>query len=325
MDERLLLNHHRFSTVDLDEGYSSVQAQWERHTFRSFKGPYALSWYQADLQQVSASFVEMGYDARVFCVPKVDVFRLLMPLRGRIGHRVNGRAATASPERCAVHAPEQELVLDIEPNSLFFLSLAGPFVRSALEKRFGGNGRREAVPPDLDLTAPAAAAFRSLGFWLARELDRTDSILHSSRRSLAAVEEALASLFLDALSPHVARPATRCDDLSRAQVRLIEDWMRAGVGDPLSVDDLAARAGVSVRAMQRAFQRVHGSSPRQVFLKLRLDRARQMLTEAAADTTVTSAAVDCGFFHLGRFSIRYSDAFGESPSATLARGRRRRS
>jgi transcriptional regulator GlxA family with amidase domain len=36
---------------------------------------------------------------------------------------------------------------------------------------------------------------------------------------------------------------------------------------------------------------------------------------------VTRVAMDCGFFHLGRFARDYRQAFGESPSVTLG-GRR---
>jgi AraC-like DNA-binding protein len=50
----------------------------------------------------------------------------------------------------------------------------------------------------------------------------------------------------------------------------------------------------------------------------RLEAARSMLAAGAA-STVTDAAVRCGFSHLGRFSITYRRAFGESPSDTLAR------
>jgi len=37
--------------------------------------------------------------------------------------------------------------------------------------------------------------------------------------------------------------------------------------------------------------------------------------------SVSHAAMDCGFTHLGRFAAAYRDAYGESPSRTLARAR----
>ena len=38
-------------------------------------------------------------------------------------------------------------------------------------------------------------------------------------------------------------------------------------------------------------------------------------------TSVTSAALECGFVHLARFSGYYKTAFGESPAQTLRRSR----
>lgn len=46
---------------------------------------------------------------------------------------------------------------------------------------------------------------------------------------------------------------------------------------------------------------------------------------AAPGETVTSAATECGFFHLGHFSMSYRRHFGELPSETLRRSRDRAS
>jgi transcriptional regulator GlxA family with amidase domain len=53
----------------------------------------------------------------------------------------------------------------------------------------------------------------------------------------------------------------------------------------------------------------------------RLKAARDAL-RAASPTTVTNVAAECGFFHFGRFAF-HRRAFGETPSTTLARARRR--
>ncbi len=45
---------------------------------------------------------------------------------------------------------------------------------------------------------------------------------------------------------------------------------------------------------------------------------------AAEATTVTSAALGNGFFHLPRFSAYYRAAFNEAPGQTLRRSRLRR-
>jgi AraC-like DNA-binding protein len=36
---------------------------------------------------------------------------------------------------------------------------------------------------------------------------------------------------------------------------------------------------------------------------------------------ISSIALDCGFQHLGRFSLSYRETYGESPRDTVAQGR----
>jgi transcriptional regulator GlxA family with amidase domain len=53
---------------------------------------------------------------------------------------------------------------------------------------------------------------------------------------------------------------------------------------------------------------------------LRLSQARRALTDAdSSQSTVTEIATGFGFLELGRFSVEYRRAFGESPSQTLQR------
>jgi transcriptional regulator GlxA family with amidase domain len=48
-----------------------------------------------------------------------------------------------------------------------------------------------------------------------------------------------------------------------------------------------------------------------------------LLEQGGFGVNVTAVAMQLGFFNLGRFSARYRQAFGESPSTTLQRSRGR--
>jgi transcriptional regulator GlxA family with amidase domain len=53
---------------------------------------------------------------------------------------------------------------------------------------------------------------------------------------------------------------------------------------------------------------------------MRMREAREaLLNPRSSAATVTLIAMQCGFLELGRFSVEYRSAFGESPSATLRR------
>lgn len=86
---------------------------------------------------------------------------------------------------------------------------------------------------------------------------------------------------------------------------------------------LASTLGVSSRTLHRVFRRECGVSPMALLRRARMAEARATLEAAPPDATVTRVALDCGFAHLGRFSQEYAAQFGESPSDTLRRARRR--
>ncbi|BDI21710.1 AraC family transcriptional regulator [Herbiconiux sp. L3-i23] len=90
--------------------------------------------------------------------------------------------------------------------------------------------------------------------------------------------------------------------------------------EPIAVEDMAAAARVSVRALQDAFRRDFDLSPIEVVRHARLSGARADLL--AADFTASSVAQIAhrwGFQHLGRFASEYRAAFGELPRQTLRR------
>ena len=90
-------------------------------------------------------------------------------------------------------------------------------------------------------------------------------------------------------------------------------------GRVLSVPDLAARLGVSVRQLHKLFQTRLGVPPRVYAERLRLSHARADLRLASPGMpTVAAVAAKWGFWHLGRFASSYHAAFGELPSDTAA-------
>jgi AraC-like DNA-binding protein len=147
----------------------------------------------------------------------------------------------------------------------------------------------------LDLTLPAAAA--------------------------ASLDEFLISLVLTQ-HPHNYTDdfQARTRSLPPRLIREAEHLMRTG-GNELTVSVIAARLRVSLRSLEAGFREYHRTTPLQRLRAIRLERARQNLLAPQSYTSVTSAALECGFVHLARFSGYYKAAFGESPAQTLRRSR----
>ena len=117
----------------------------------------------------------------------------------------------------------------------------------------------------------------------------------------------------------VGKSSTRGRKASRL-VQQAEALALASVDEPLHVSALCHVIGVSERTLRNAFHRVHGVPPCRHLRMLRLSNARGALLSADGTLAkVTEIALSFGFVELGRFSVEYKKAFGESPSQTLCR------
>ncbi|MDR7279267.1 helix-turn-helix transcriptional regulator [Catenuloplanes atrovinosus] len=84
--------------------------------------------------------------------------------------------------------------------------------------------------------------------------------------------------------------------------------------------EIAAAAHVSVRAVQLAFRRHLGTTPREYLRRVRLAHAhRELLTADPRDTTVMTVAGRWGFADHSRFTAHYRAEYGVIPSQTLRR------
>jgi AraC-like DNA-binding protein len=91
-------------------------------------------------------------------------------------------------------------------------------------------------------------------------------------------------------------------------------------GEAWTVVKLAQKVHLSVRALQYGFKRDFDMPPMAYLKRVRLRHAREALLASSPEiTTVQAIALDCGFFHMGRFAAAYREAFGEAPSKTLGR------
>ena len=101
------------------------------------------------------------------------------------------------------------------------------------------------------------------------------------------------------------------------------DYMQAKLGSPISIADIAEVSGIAGRTLFKHFQDFHGISPMQYLRSTRFEKVREALRRAEPEESVTEIAMSWGFSHMGRFSVQYRKRFGERPSETLRRSRRR--
>ena len=89
------------------------------------------------------------------------------------------------------------------------------------------------------------------------------------------------------------------------------ELMEANLEEPIELDELASFVDVSRRQLERMFLKYLNCSPSRYYLKLRLDRARQLLKQSGMSIVEISAA--CGFVSTPHFSRCYRKHIGLSP------------
>jgi transcriptional regulator GlxA family with amidase domain len=89
------------------------------------------------------------------------------------------------------------------------------------------------------------------------------------------------------------------------------ELMEQNLEEPMSRAELAGRAGLSTRQLERLFRKYLSRSPARYYLELRLHKARLLLLQT--NMSVIDVALACGFVSASHFSKCYRDFFGRTP------------
>ncbi|GAA3340084.1 hypothetical protein GCM10017714_18340 [Curtobacterium pusillum] len=135
-----------------------------------------------------------------------------------------------------------------------------------------------------------------------------------------AAKSAAAEVFLDMFPPQLDDLPEVLGKPRNARLRAAVEYIHDHAAEPVTVADLSAASGLSVRSLQESFRRVFDVTPLTYLRHVRLDRVRAELLDAdLRPGTVGDVARRWGFTHLGRFSAFYVERFGEYPKQTLRR------
>ncbi len=95
-----------------------------------------------------------------------------------------------------------------------------------------------------------------------------------------------------------------------------KDLADARYADQITVDDLAAAAGLSRAHFSRMFSRTFGESPRAYLQSRRLERAAALLRNT--DRSVADICVMVGLRSIGSFTTSFAQVYGRPPAAYRA-------
>lgn len=255
---------------------------------------------------------------------------VLFPASGQLRVRVAAAEYRIGPKAVCIFGPNaRRTKAEAPPDAGLFhanaLLIPNQTLRDLVQAGRNRDAGWPALPDSLPLSAslPEARRLSDLLGYITRQFDNRLPLSTKAGAAMAVlVEEFLSDLILCS-SPVLTE--TRALPAALARVRMAEEIMRARSDEPLSMAEVAREVGVGLRSLQLAFIETRAMGPRDVLLRMRLERARERLLAARPTDSVTGIAMDCGFAHLGRFPAAYRTAFGELPTETLARARRRAS
>ena len=131
----------------------------------------------------------------------------------------------------------------------------------------------------------------------------------AERVALSHVGHALVALLAARMTDRVPRVPAR-GGLATAALRRVVELVETQLADPLTVEDLAAAAGLSAFHFARAFKQATGETPHRFVLRRRLERAKQALARGEPPAQVAAA---CGFASQSHFGARFHEATGLTP------------
>ncbi|GAB2581186.1 hypothetical protein Aab01nite_58180 [Paractinoplanes abujensis] len=187
-------------------------------------------------------------------------------------------------------------------------------------------GRAGVAEPDFRFEAMTAVTPEANRQWLA-------TIAYLTRLLSGPAESGIPALLLDAAIDATATAALSVfpnttmtagytpgpGQVAPAAIRRAVAFIDAHVAEPITLDQIAAAAGLSTRALQAGFRRHYDTTPTGYLQKVRLEHAhRDLQTADPADgATVAGIARRWGFPDHSRFSAAYRTTYGQTPSHTL--------
>lgn len=268
-------------------------------------------------------YTQYGAAATVDTESRPDYW-LQLPMRGGIDVTF-GRQVFACDTRvgAATSPTRRRSLYTNEGSARLQVSLTGPAMLRQLAALLGDWPRQPLeLAPSIDLTQGYG---RSLAQYLHLAVGEFEA--HGSVPWNPLVISQFEQLIMTRLlleHPHNHTEAVRRYErpVSPRGVKRAVDYMDANLDAPVTLADLVAVSGVPGRTLFQHFRAFKGVPPMRYLRDRRFEQARRSLMRAAPEENVTAIAVRWGFSHMGRFAVEFRRRFGESPSETLAAGRK---
>ncbi|WP_164546513.1 AraC family transcriptional regulator [Corynebacterium hylobatis] len=270
-----------------------------------------------DLGPLTLGKIRWGADIALDCDYAEDAYEVNIVLSGHLSWTRGSRSWSAGPGEAAVFLPGKRSTITHWDADATVLGIK--IGRAALHQHLPAGSAvagsfEETMPPSLDLRTEQGRSWVNFIRSTAGHVisDPVATALPAVRDSMVASIAAPMAVFLS--------PAEASAPPGPYMIRRVRHAVEQDPSRRWTLDDLAAVSGVGRRRLQQVFREYVGVSPTAWLLRVRLDRAHQLLAApSGGGGSVSEVAYACGFNHLGRFSQEFRGRFGCTPSEVRAR------
>lgn len=305
---------------------------------------YSTVFYESLVEPVGRSQLPFGLDLRVdtagplvfgianhHCetisqVGGLDMtYTVAVPLRGTFPFQFGQTHVDADPVTAVVATPTSKIsfrAFQSGTEQLFILAFDRDSMDSQLRKLVGHEHTKTIrLEPSLRLRKSAGAQWWQMASTLALGLQSPQSLASNPLMTAQLSDAVMTGFLLAADHPYRDDLDAWARPMPPTVVRKGMEIIESRAHEPLTIPDIAAQVGCSLRTLQVGFRNHLDLTPHEYLVRVRLDRAHALLREANPTTaTVTEIATLCGFAHTGRFAAAYLKVYNVSPHVTLRDG-----
>lgn len=254
--------------------------------------------------------------------PTGTYFAVQIPLSGRAVIESNSEAFASTTKRASVVSPHDDLKMKWLQGCDQLICQIG---KAALESHLAGLlGRGLRTPlwfrPAMDVSKGRGLAVRTTIIQMARRINRGDERFGYGEYIRKIEQELMTELlyghwhnYSDALFVEPKAATSR-------EIQYAVDLLQSHPEREHTVHDVAICIGISVRGLQRGFQRQLGTTFQALLRDIRLQRVHDELRAADPDMVTVTYVMNRWNTHPGgSYFRRYRQLFGESPAETLKR------
>ncbi len=312
-DKKPLHRHPFLSTNDLYTARRKQQTVWGSHQSRlTGSKPYRLLHNRAELPGGALNYIECSSLVEAKTAAAHSLYWLLCPVDGHLEVEVNGQNFHASKTRAVLQSPWETYSFRATPAKAFILEITEESFRKVLPDGFRGRFGYSFEGSFRNATQQLLAGMaKVLDDWATGAVGMKKHPTFLKHMELTILH-CLAEAIRDQESGGFGGSM-----VGKMPLTTIRTFMSDHLAEDLTVKDIAAAAGVSIRTLQNGFADHYFMSPKQMLTTMRLDNARELLKSRKGPTSVGTVCNAVGFGHAGRFSREYAERFGETPSETL--------